>query len=118
MSRHPLFLYPSQAESNSNEFEVRSNEWSSDGTFRVLGRIVRDSSIDSCTFAPSELWLAEGFFPNQSWSVTLESLSQFLAGSQANPSSLYTHRLAQAMERLLVGLPANPSLQPTTFGRG
>lgn len=116
MSRHPLILYPAATDLTACEFEVRSTEWSWDGSERVLSHIVRDLGTRSCTFSPSELWLSEGFFPAREWPMTHESIAQFLAAPQRSPRSLYTHRLAQTLERLLAAMPANSGFKQTPDG--
>jgi len=60
-----------------------------------------------CTFSPTSLWVSEGFFPTHEWKVNSDLLAEQLA-SDAVRSSLYSYRLAQAMQRLLGRFSAVP----------
>ena len=103
MSRWPIILDPSPIDLGATYFRALSEELSDDPNSPALvGQVLYDPFLSTCSFEPSPLWLQTGYFPRGVQVFSLGELESLTADqSLYAPVSIYTHRLLQAMRNVL-----------------
>jgi hypothetical protein len=110
MSRVPLYLQPSSTEA-SDRYSVVSDEWSEvPGNSVVLGQIRVSDSGHLCTFIPSTVWEAEGFFPKQACPLTLGDVEALLKELLATHQTPFT--LTASFRRCVLSSPGQKAILP------